>query len=648
MENGINCHRTKTTDPALALRATQAKYRHEASKRLRPDGLAQYVELKDAESDRFKALAEDPWVDHATLNAQEPAVKQDGKYKFLILGAGYGGLLHAARLLQAGAAKSPDDIRMVDAAGGFGGTWYWNRYPGLRCDIESYIYMPLLEETGHMPSENYATGNELREHAERIAKHFRVDNKALFRTTVHSATWNETEQLWTVKVTTDRGPGETAVDLQFQAQYVFIASGILTKPQVPKIPGLETFAGDMFHTARWNYSVTGGSPTDTDLTKLNGKRVGIIGTGATAIQAVPHLAKHAKELYVFQRTPSAVHFRGLKKTDPEQFQTKIAAKKGWQLDRQLNFQSYLNNAPEPGQTDLVNDGWTKMPAYSALMGTPGVIVEPTPEKIAEHVWKLQEMDLQRAERTRALVDEVVHDTATATKLKAWYPVWCKRPTFSDDYLPCFNQPHVHLIDTDGRGPSSATSTGIVFEGKEYPLDILVLSTGYRSPAIGNGSPAVKTGIEIYGRNHRSLDEKWQSQGATTLHGLCTNGFPNLFFVGPTQAGTAANWVMVIDIGVRHLAYIIAEAEKRGKDILEASVEAERAWMMECLKRAAFFSAVGGCTPGYINSEGQGLTPGADPAEMMKKASAAGYGEGVMSYMKVLEDWRAAGQLEGYL
>lgn len=628
--------------------ATQQKYAEEAAKRLRPDGLAQYVELKDAESDRFKALGQDPWVNHASLNTQDPAVKDGETYKFAVLGAGYAGLLFAARLLQSGAAKSSDDIRLIDAAGGFGGTWYWNRYPGLRCDVESYTYMPLLEETGHIPTENYATGSELMEHAERIAKQLRLTDKALFRATVHSATWDHEEELWTVKVTEDRGPSEEAGDKQFRAQYVLIASGILTRPQIPKIPGLESFSGPMFHTARWDYSATGGSPTDSDLAGLRDKRVGIIGTGATAIQALPQLAKSAKEVYVFQRTPSAVHWRGLKPTEPEVFKTKIAAKKGWQKERRMNFQSYLNNAPEPGQENLVGDAWTELRAFSAVMGTPGKIIEATAEKLGEHVDRMYALDMERAERARALVDEVVKDKGTAAKLKAWYPVWCKRPTFSDDYLDCFNLPNVHLVDTDGKGLSSATKSGLVFEGKEYPLDVLILSTGYRTPAIGNGSPAARTGIEIYGRKGRSLEDKWQTEGASTLHGLGTNGFPNLFFVGPTQAASAANFVLTLDIGADHLAYIISEARRKNKRVLEVSVEAEKEWTMECLKRAAWFSAVAGCTPGYINSEGEAMKPGSSLQERMKLVQAAGWGEGVANYVKILEDWRAAGDLKGYV
>ena len=320
---GTSGNGTNNTHPApsaedLKLFELSQKYGAEAAKRLRADGLNQFVRLKESESERFRALAEDPWADHAALNAREQ-VKDGAKSKFLILGAGYGGLLFAVRLIEAGLANGPEDIRFVDAAGGFGGTWWWNRYPGLHCDIESYTYMPLLEETGYMPTNKYATGAELLEHADRIATQWELHDKALFRSQVKATRWDDTTQVWTVELTEGRGPGAQSRELKLQAQYVFLASGILTNPHIPKIPGLESFSGPLFHTARWDYNVTGGSPENASLTGLTGKRVGILGTGATAIQVVPKLAKFAKELYVFQRTPSSVSWRGQRLTDPDEW-----------------------------------------------------------------------------------------------------------------------------------------------------------------------------------------------------------------------------------------------------------------------------------------------------------------------------------------
>lgn len=303
------------TPDDLKLHEVSQKYTAEVAKRLRPDGLSQFIRLKEVGDERLRALAEDPWADHAALNAKEP-VKDGSKYKFIVLGAGYGGLLYAVHLVEAGLVSGPDDLLMIDSAGGFGGTWWWNRYPGLHCDVESYAYMPLLEETGYIPRYKYAPGPELLEHAYRIADQWNLNDKALFRTSVKTIRWDDETRLWTLEATEGRGPEQQNRELKLQARYVLLAGGILTTPQIPKIPGLETFAGDLFHTARWNYQVTGGSPTNEALTRLRDKRVGILGTGATAIQAVPKLALYAKELYVFQRTPSGVRSRGQRPTDP--------------------------------------------------------------------------------------------------------------------------------------------------------------------------------------------------------------------------------------------------------------------------------------------------------------------------------------------
>ncbi|KAK3328057.1 hypothetical protein B0T19DRAFT_441978 [Cercophora scortea] len=635
-------------DALTMFTTVQQRYTEEAAKRLRPDGLAQFLDIETASSDRIRAMGRDIWADHAALNAKPPAMTNGGRYKFLILGAGYGGLLYAARLIDAGLASKADDLRIVDIAGGFGGTWYWNRYPGLHCDVESYTYMPLLEETGYMPKSKYAPGPELREHADRIATQWGLHDKALFRSTVKTAKWDDEAQVWNVEIREDRGPNEPAWELQIQAQYFTVASGIITNPHMPKIPGIESFSGPMFHTSRWDYGVSGGSPEDLTLTGLRGKRVGIIGTGATAIQIIPQLAKWAKEVYVFQRTPSAVSWRGQKPTDPEEWKTKIANKKGWQRARMANINRAVNGSLREGEECVGPDGWTEIPSYDALIGSPRMArVEPTPEKIGEHIGQLLQSDLPHTERIRARVDAIVQDADTAAKLKAWYATWCKRPTFSDEYLQAFNLPHVHLIDTDGKGVEAATASGLVVGGREYPLDILVLGTGYRAIGTGDGSPAVRTGVDIIGRHGVSMDGKWQNHGAATLHGVLTNGFPNFFTNGPYQHGSAANYVYMLEPSVEHIVQIIAMAEARvgegSRAVVEVTSAAEEAWCYEVMKGAGAYAGFAGCTPGYITSEGQKTT---DPVEMMRKARLVPWSGGMESFVEVLEQYRAEGSLAG--
>ncbi|KAJ7913496.1 hypothetical protein B0H13DRAFT_490007 [Mycena leptocephala] len=624
---------------AVADPTVRQRYIEERNKRLRPDGIKQFLKLAD--SAEFKYLQDDPWVDHAALNAQIPSVSDGDQIKFLVLGAGYGGLL-AVHLIEAGFNAA--DIRLVDVAGGFGGTWYWNRYPGLMCDIESYIYMPLLEETGYMPKFKYAYGTELREHADRIAEKWGLTDRALFRTLCHDAVWDDAAKRWTVQFTESRGPTEPKREIELKAQYLFVASGTLNAPRIPRLPGFDQFKGQHFHTSRWDYGTTGGSQGDWTLEKLKDKRVGIIGTGATAVQVIPQLAKWAKHLYVFQRTPSSVDVRGQRPTDPDEWNNKIAHTKGWQLARSENFNSYLTNAPI--REDLVNDGWCRMPSYCGILGTRGIL---TPDKIPEHIAKLHAYDLERAERIRARTNEVVKDTETAEKLKHWYPAWCKRPAFHDDYLLAFNRPTVTLMDTDGKGVEALTKDAVVVNGTTCPIDVLVLSTGYAvSVENDSGSPAQRAGIKVVGRNGLTMDEKWIQQGASSLHGVSTHGFPNLFFPGPNQTGVTANFTYTLSLLASHVAKIVAEAERRvdrsDKLTVEVTKAAEEAWAGEVLMRAAAFSTMSGCTPGFMNREG--ARNKGNMQEQMKAARAAPWGEGVVSFMEVIRAWEAEGGLKG--
>ncbi|KAF7314108.1 hypothetical protein HMN09_00569900 [Mycena chlorophos] len=641
----------------------QARYISEREKRLRADGPAQFVALSKAESGRLAALSEDPWADHAALNSV-PSVLNDGdEVGHLVLGAGYGGLLFAVRLLQSGAAKA-DDLRMVDDAAGFGGTWYWNRYPGLMCDIESYIYMPLLEETGYMPKHRYAYGDELRLHAERIAEKWALQGRAQWRTKYRKAVWDGDKGRWDVSLEENRGRGEATREFVVHARFVYAVSGPFVGPHIPRLEGLDAFAGKMFHTSRWDYTATGGTPQVPeseagsawwDLPGLKGKRVGIIGTGATAIQVVPQLARNAAHLYVFQRTPSSVDIRGQRATDPVEWATSIASAPGWQKARVDNFHLHFTKSPDRHETkNLVDDGWTWVPSYNAVTGgeatsaSVGPVV-PTPEGIGKHVGALQAADLPRMERIRKRVDEVVADTTVAEKLKPWYPTWCKRPAFHDHYLPSFNRPNVTLVDTDGKGVERATSAGLVVAGTEYPLDVLVLSTGYVPPG---GSPAKRSGCTFIGKGGVSLDDVWVKEGAGTLHGFGVHGFPNLFLAPLAQGSISANFAGSLDVSAQHVAYIVSTALSRAPAanrmgvVLEVSKEAQDAWVGQILQRAAWFSAVSGCTPGYLN--GEGARDGMDMETKMRMARSSLWGEGIRSFEKVLKQWREDGALKGYV
>ncbi|OCK80547.1 flavin-binding monooxygenase-like family protein [Lepidopterella palustris CBS 459.81] len=621
----------------------QEKYQEERAKRVRPDGLSQYIEI--FKSDKFKHFRDDPWVPPEASDTRCPALTDGSSCKYLIVGAGFGGLLFAVRLIQAGIPAH--ELRIVDSAGGFGGTWYWNRYPGVMCDIESYIYMPLLEEMEYMPKHKYAYGSELREYAEAIADRWELKDKALFRTEAKSMNWDDDKKEWVVKM---ESVGKTSGNpvLTIRSQFVIMASGILNNAKLPGISGIEIFRGHSFHTSRWDYNFTGGSPTDADLINLKDKKVGIIGTGATTIQVVPPLAQWTKELYVFQRTPSSVDERCQRPTDVAWWVREIKGKKGWQKDRMENFNACVTNVSPPPAVDMVADQWTKIPSYVALIGGP---IDVSMATVRAHVESMHTLDLPRAERIRARVDRIVQDKGTADRLKHWYPSWCKRPCFHDDYLPSFNRPNVHLVDTDGKGVDYITERGVMVAGSEFELDLLIFSTGFSAPGVG--SPPSAAGISVIGRNNCSMDKKW-NDSIGTLHGVTSHGFPNLFWPGPIQAAAAANQTFVLDQLSTHVSYILSQSvqnaiqkkqEGFNRLTIEPTVEAEEEWSMRILQGAASFAAVAGCTPGYMNREAQGdrMT---NPEENMKAARGLIWGKGIAHYVKVLEDWREHGGMKG--
>ncbi|KAI1097512.1 FAD/NAD(P)-binding domain-containing protein [Jackrogersella minutella] len=631
----------------------QEKYAAEVQKRLRPDGVKQYEVLSQSKSDHLRHLVDDIWADHAALDALPSPFAPGDCPKFIIIGGGMGGIIGAIRLIQAG--FSADQIRIIEWSGGMGGTWYWNRYPGLHCDVEAYLYMPLLEDMGYMPTHKYASGVEIRKYLQSLVKHFDLEDKILFRTKTDKLEWDESARLWKVDITTGRGPGGAEkVSSTVNAEFVWMIPGLLNRPQIPKLGGvgIEGFKGDFFHTSLWNYDVTGGSPEEVfpDLSKLKDKRVGIIGTGATAIQVVPNLVKHAKEVYVFQRTPSAVYSRGQRPTEPEEWK-KIAGQAGWYEARQLNFAAHISNMAPPGTPNLVNDEWSKQPAYSALVADDKFAFV-APEKVPDVIGYFLTKDAENTARLRARIAEIVKDKETAEKLTPWYPAWCKRPTFSDTYLESFNEPHVHLIDTNGKGIESVTPQGLVANGQEIPLDVIIFSTGYESPALSGANPATRAGIKVVGREGKTIEERWAHTGPATLHGYGSNGFPNLFWLVPLQIGVGANQGFTLDTQCQQVAYVAATAHKKAggmtnsKVTIEVSVPAQEAWSTRIMQGAARFATMTICTPSYINNEGQLGNPNATQEEMMKMARESPYSGGMLAYVEELKKWREGDQLSG--
>jgi len=582
----------------------RAKYQAERDKRLRPEGNEQYVEV----SGDFAHFVDDPYI--------EPGFTRDAltdEVDVVIIGGGFGGLMAGARFHEAGI----DDVRIIEAGGDFGGTWYWNRYPGAQCDIESYCYLPLLEELGYMPKEKYSFAPEIFEHSKRIADAFGLYDGALLQTKVTEMRWDEGSARWTVY--TDR-------DDALRARFVVMATGPLNRPKLPAIPGLDEFEGHTFHTSRWDYDYTGGDHSG-NLHKLRDKRVAVIGTGATTIQSVPYVGEYAQQLYLFQRTPSSVDVRGNAPTDPE---WAANLEPGWQRERRENFNAVITG--QPVEQDLVSDGWTDIFRNIGGLLPRADDGSMSPEETAE----IMEMaDFQKMNGIRKRVEDTVKTHDTADALKPWYRQFCKRPTFNDEYLPTFNRPNVELIDTsDSQGVERITKNGVVANGVEYEVDCIIYATGFE---VGTAYTR-RAGYEIYGQNGQALSDYW-ADGLRTLHGFSAHGFPNCYQLGFGQNGLSANLTAVLDDQAQHVAYIISEIDKRGYRYSNPTAEAEAEWVNTIRTLAvgniAFFEA---CTPGYYNNEGKISEGGGINGES--------FAPGANAFNAILKAWREDANMAG--
>ena len=606
------------------------KYRQERDKRIRADGNDQYIEV----TGDFSHYIDDPYV--------EPGFEREAVNKeveVLIIGGGFGGMLAAARLRDTGI----NDLMIVEKGGGFGGTWYWNRYPGASCDIESLVYFPLLEETGFVPKQRYTNATETLEYCQVIAEQYKLHEIALMQTQILSTDWSEEEGGWIAR--TNRGD-------TIKARFVIHSNGPLNRPKLPGIPGIDKYTGHTFHTSRWDYDYTGGGPFG-GLDKLGDKRVAVIGTGATAVQCVPHLAAGAKELYVFQRTPSSIDVRN--NTDIDENWVR-AQQPGWHHKRRTNFESLL--AGMPVKEDLVRDGWTEafrdifggMRQYrpsgwrllawslgwalSSARKERGLKQYLTDKATVEMGLqeKMEMADFAKMEKVRARADSVVEDADTAESLKPYYRQFCKRPCFHDEYLQAFNNPNVTLVDTDGQGVEAFTEKGVVANGQEFEVDCIVFATGFE---VGTDYSR-RAGYSITGIDGLTISDKW-ADGMATFHGLHTRGFPNAFFFGPQQSGFTATYTFALDENAMQTAYILGELKKRGATRVDASEKAEAAWI-NTIKRVARQTEEfqKSCTPGYYNNEGH----------VEFESQNTFYGGGPIEFFNLMEKWREAGDLKG--
>lgn len=594
--------------------ALRRKYAAERAKRVRPEGSSQYLELKDD----FVEFAEvDP---HTPVTPREPV---DADIEVVVLGGGIAGLLAGAYLKKAGVA----DVRIIEMGGDFGGVWYWNRFPGIQCDNDAYCYIPMLEELDFIPSKKFADGAEIFQHCQNIGKHFGLYDGAIFSTQVRTVRWDEEIKRW--RLTTNR-------EDDLRARFVVMAQGSYNRPKLPGIAGIKDFmnaGGHVFHSARWDYDYTGGD-ANGGLHKLADKRVALVGTGATGVQLVPHLGRDAKQLYVFQRTPSSVDFRGNEPTDP---QWAASLQPGWQAERKRNFHRW---SPFEGVVfdapDMVCDFWTELGRN--LTARIGASPDPTALGVEEIMAMREEEDYKIMERLRRRIDDIVEDPQTAEALKPYYRFMCKRPTSSDTYLPAFNRPNVTLVDVaESKGVERLTDKGIVADGIEYEVDCVIFASGFEISTEISRRYAIDV---IEGRNGVSLFDHWRD-GFATLHGMTSRGFPNQFHTGFIQGGVSANTTAMFEQQAEHIAYIIAEALNRRATVVEPSEEGQNAWV-NTIRELAFDNSEFdlSCTPGYYNNEGRGF------GDAGRSFLGEPYGPGFYAFEDLLRDWRSAGDMKG--
>ena len=610
--------------------ALRLKYKAERDKRVRADGNDQYQEVVGD----FAYFVDDPYID--TVLQRGPV---EDEIEVAIIGGGFGGMLAAARLREDGI----NDFRIIEKGGDFGGTWYWNRYPGASCDIEAYVYFPLLEKTQFTPQQKYTNAAETLNYCRMIAEKYDLHANALMQTEVTCTEWDEDSRRWLVK--TDRGDA-------IKARFVVHSNGPLNRPKLPAISGISSFKGHTFHTSRWDYGYTGGN-SDGDLDKLKDKRVAVIGTGATAVQCVPHLGASAAELYVFQRTPSSIDLRNNQPTDPDWL---ASQKPGWHDARRRNFESLL--AGVPVKQDLVNDGWTE--AFRLLFGT---VRDKAPSKLKIAYWaflalgsrdfyrkgakkyltekamrhmqfdkEMELADFRKMESIRARVDQLVEDGGTAEALKPYYRQFCKRPCFHDEYLQTFNRPNVTLVDTGGRGVNEINAKGIVLDDKLYEVDCIIFATGFE---VGTDY-ARRAGYQIHGIGGQSISQKW-ADGIATFHGMHVKNFPNAFFFGPTQSAFTATYTYALDEQSIHLAHILKTISARGATRIEANEAAEKKWVQTIIEKARKTEAFQEqCTPGYYNNEGH----------VNRLRQNTFYGGGPIEFFDLMKKWRSNAKLTG--
>ncbi|WP_316245468.1 NAD(P)/FAD-dependent oxidoreductase [Gordonia sp. OPL2] len=469
-----------------------------------------------------------------------------------MVGAGIAGLYALHRLRSDGWS-----VRVFEAGPDIGGVWFWNRYPGARCDVESvdysYSFDTALQQEWDW-SEKYATQPEILRYLHHVADRFDLRRDITLDTRVVDMSFDESSSSWTVR--TDRGEEVTS-------RFCVLAVGPLSSANIPEIPGLDSFSGQIVHTSSW--------PEDVDLT---GRRVGVIGTGSSGIQAIPHIAREAGDLYVFQRTANFSIPAGNRPLDA---QTRAQYKRSYDERRRLSMESGGGSPhrPHPESALAVTDDERRI-AYEKRWQLGGVLFSKTfPDQLTDRAAN----DTARSfweQKIRAVVD----DPAVAERLiPGDHPIGAKRICTDDNYFETYNRANVHLVDVRQSPIDCVVAEGIRTAGETIGLDVIVLATGF------DAMTGSIDRINIVGRDGQTLKQAW-SAGPRTYLGLGVDGFPNLFNIaGPGSPSVLANMVLHAELHVDWVADAIGHLDAAGRRSIEATTEAVDAWVADCADRA---------------------------------------------------------------
>lgn len=519
----------------------------------------------------------------------------------VVIGAGFSGLYQLHRLRQAGFTA-----RVLEAGSGVGGTWYWNRYPGARCDISSLEYSYGFDEDLEQEwewSERYATQAEILRYLEHVADRFDLRRDIQLDTRVTAATFDEGSTTWTV---------ETEAGEQLRSRFVIAATGCLSSANVPEIPGRDDFQGEWYHTGRWPH----------DGVDFTGKRVAVIGTGSSAVQSIPIIAEQADDLTVFQRTPTYAVPAHNHPLSPE-LQARVKARY-----REIRAENRMSGAgfgailplpageqmlaelPPEEVRRILDERWEEG-GLPFLGGFADTLISPEANEVV-------------AEYVRDRIRSIVQDPETAELLCPTQVIGCKRLCVDTGYYETFNRPNVHLVDISGSGIEAITPTGVRANGREHPVDIIVFATGF------DAMTGALSKIRITGRDGLTLTEAWR-EGPKTYLGLGVAGFPNLFLVtGPGSPSVLTNMVTSIEHHVEWITDCLVHLRTEGVDRIEAASEAAEQWV-EYVNAVAGFTLFPTCNSWYLGANIPGKPrvfmplPGLGPyVEQCAAIAAQGY------------------------